>query len=205
MDQTEEVSMHFDSTTLTSPAFLIGAVVVLILIVAAFAIAAHERKKKTEHLRSRFGPEYDLALTSEGNQRKAEAALLARAKRHQTLKIRELTAAERARYIAEWEIIQSRFVDQPRAAVAEADELVNSLLQVRGYPSATFDERASDISVEHARLVGPYRTAHEATLRAARNEATTEELRTAVINYRALFDELLQISSEARTPRKIVA
>ena len=197
--------MHFDPAALTSPAFIIGAVVVLILIVAAIAIAAHERKKKTELLRSRFGPEYDLALRTEGDRRKAEAALIARSKRYHTLKIRELTSAERARYIAEWEVVQSRFVDQPRAAVAEADELVNSLLQVRGYPVAMFDQRAADISVDHAHLVGPYRTAHEATLRAARNEATTEELRTAVINYRALFDELLQISSDAPVQRKIVA
>jgi hypothetical protein len=190
--------MHFDSTTLTSPAVIIGAVVVLVLIVAAIAIAAHARKRKTEELRSRFGPEYDLVLTSEGSRDAAEAALLARSKRLNHLKIRELTAAERNRYIAEWETLQSRFVDQPRTAVAEADELVNSLLQARGYPTATFEQRAADISVHHSLLVGPYRTAHEATLRAARNEATTEELRTAIIQYRALFDELLQITTPAQ-------
>ncbi|MGD0892042.1 MAG: hypothetical protein ABR923_10945 [Terracidiphilus sp.] len=195
--------MNFDSSTLTSPAVIIGGIVVLILIIAAIAIAVDQRKKKTERLRSRFGPEYDLVLRKEGNRRSAEAALLDRTKRLHHLKIRDLTASERNRYIAEWEVVQSRFVDQPRAAATEADELVNSLLQARGYPTATFEERAADISVNHALLVGPYRSAHEVTLRAARNEATTEELRTAIIHYRALFDELLQITTPAE--QKVLA
>lgn len=196
--------MHFDSSTLTSPTVIIGAVVVLVLIVAAIALAAYERKRKTERLRARFGPEYDLALRSEGTRSAAEAALLARTKRLHSIKIRELSASERARYIAQWEIVQSRFVDQPRAATNEAGELVNSLLEARGYPVALFEQRAADISVHHSLLAGPYRSAHEVTLRAAKNEATTEELRTAIIHYRALFDELLQITtpSEQRALQK---
>jgi len=197
--------MNFDSTTLTSPAVLIGGAVALILIVAAIAIAAHQRKKQTERLRSRFGPEYDAVLRNERTRRDAEATLDARVKRLHHLKIRELTASERARYIAEWGVVQSRFVDQPRSAVVEADELVNSLLQSRGYPGTLFEQRAADISVDHSRLVDPYRSAHEVTLRAARNEATTEELRTAVIHYRALFDELLQITAPMLEQRRIVA
>lgn len=187
--------MTFDSTTFTSPAVLIGGAVTLILIVAAIAIAAHQRKKMTEQLRTRFGPEYDVVLRNEGTRSDAEATLLARTRRLHLLKIRELMPSERARYIAEWEVVQSRFVDQPRGAAIEADELVNSLLQTRGYPVALFEQRAADISVDHSRLVDPYRSAHEITLRAARNEATTEELRTAIIHYRALFDELLQITT----------
>jgi hypothetical protein len=195
--------MHFDSSTLTSPTIVIGAVVVLVLIVAAIALASYERKRKTERLRARFGPEYDLVLRDEGTRTAAEAALLARTKRLHSVTIRELTAPERARFIEQWENVQSRFVDQPRAATTEADELVNSLLQARGYPVALFEQRAADISVHHSLLVGPYRSAHEVTLRAARNEATTEELRTAIIHYRALFDELLQITTPAQ--QKIVA
>jgi hypothetical protein len=203
--QTEEFAMTFDSTTFSSPAMILFAIIVSILIIVAIAIAVKQRKATTERLRRRFGPEYDVVLRNEGKQREAEAILLARVKRSQHLKIRELTTSERTRYIAEWEIVQSRFVDQPRAAATEADELVNSLLQARGYPVALFEQRAADISVDHCALVGPYRSAHEVTLRASRNEATTEELRTAIIHYRALFDELLQISSTAPAQRRIVA
>jgi hypothetical protein len=184
---------------------LIGAFVVSILIIIAIAIALKLRKEKTGKLRRRFGTEYDLALRNEGTRSAGEAVLLARIKRSQHLNIRDLTASERTRYIAEWEIVQSRFIDQPRAAATQADELVNSLLQTRGYPVALFEQRAADISVDHSDLVGPYRSAHEVTLRASRNEATTEELRTAIIHYRALFDELLQISSSEPAQRRIVA
>ena len=196
--------MTFDWSTLSNPTVIIAGAVALILIIAAIAIAVHQRRKRTEQLRSRFGPEYDVVLRNERRQREAEAALVARLKRHHLLKIRELTPSERARYIAQWETVQSRFVDQPRAAVAEADELVDSLLQTRGYPVAGFDQRAADISVDHSHLVGPYRSAYEVTRRAAKNEATTEELRTAIIHYRALLDELLQITTPAEQ-RRIVA
>jgi hypothetical protein len=200
--------MTFDSATFTSPFVVVGGVIALILIVVAIVIAVHQRKKETERLRSRFGPEYDVVLRNKGDLREAEETLLARIQHLHHLKIRELTAPERARYISEWEVVQSRFLDQPRGAVVEADELVNSLLQTRGYPVAQFEQRAADISVDHSHLIGPYRSAHEVTLRAAKNEATTEELRTAVIHYRALFDELLQIASPvqyAPAQQRIVA
>ncbi len=175
----------------TSPAVLIGAVVVVVLIAVVIAVVVDMEKKKTARLRSRFGAEYDLAVSELGSRKKAEAALNARLKRVENLKLRDLTVAERTRYLAEWETVQSRFVDHPRGAVTEADELVNSLLVVRGYPTETFEQRASDISVHHCNLVGPYRVANSITGRAGKNEATTEELRTAMIQYRTLFDALL--------------
>ncbi len=189
--------MTFNSTIFTNPAVITGVIAVLILITAAIAIAAQHRETKTEQLRSRFGPEYDVVLRNEGTRRNAEAALLDRVRRLHQLGIRELTPSERNRFITEWEIVQSRFVDQPRAAVTEADELVNSLLKTRGYPVALFEQRAADISVDHSRLVGPYRSAYGVSLRAARNEATTEELRTAIIHYRTIFDELLGATTAA--------
>jgi hypothetical protein len=189
--------MTLDSTTFTSPAVITCVIVALILITAAIAIIVQQRRTKTERLRSRFGPEYDVVLSNGKTRRDAEAALQARVSRLHHLKIRELTPAERNRFIAEWEIVQSRFVDQPRAAVTEADQLVNSLLQTRGYPVAVFDQRAADISVDHSSLVVPYRSAYGVSLRAAKNEATTEELRTAIIHYRSIFDELLGISTPA--------
>jgi hypothetical protein len=91
--------------------------------------------------------------------------------------------------------VQSRFIDHPRGAVTEADELVNSLLVARGYPAGGFVQRASDISVHHSALVGPYRLANSITARAGRNEATTEELRNAMIQYRTLFEALLGTST----------
>jgi hypothetical protein len=191
--------MNFDFSNLTNPTVLISAVVVVLLVGIAVALAMHEKRKKTEELRRRFGSEYDRALQEDRNSRKAEAKLLARIKRVEHLRIHELTAAERTRYIGEWEAVQARFIDHPRGAVTEADELVNSLLQARGYPVAAFEQRAADISVDHARLVDPYRSAFAITSRAGKNEATTEELRTALIHYRALFEELLQIKTPLET------
>jgi hypothetical protein len=190
--------MNFDTSTLTSPPFIIGAAVVVLVIVIAAAFVAHQHKRKTAELRRRFGTEYDLTLAEERSARKAEAKLLARVKRVEHLKLRELTESERAGFLAEWTAVQSRFVDRPRGAVIEADELINSVLQARGYPSVGFDQRAEDISVNHCRLVGPYRSAFAITSRAGRNESTTEELRTAMIHYRAVLEELLNVA----TPRE---
>jgi hypothetical protein len=181
-------SMNID---FTSPAVIIAGVVVVVLIAVAIATIVQLQKKKSAELRSRFGPEYDLALRDTGSARKAEEALRARVKRIEGLKIRDLTLAEHDRYMADWEKVQSRFIDHPRGAVTDADELVNSLLVLRGYPVGGFDQRAADISVNHSALVGPYRMANSITSRAGRNEATTEELRSAMIQYRTLFDALL--------------
>jgi len=187
----------------SNPAVIFGAVVLVVLIVVAIAIFVLQRKKKSEALRGRFGPEYDLALRESGSARKAEELLHARVRRVDGLKIRELTVVERDRYVAEWEKVQSRFIDHPRGAVTDADELVNSLLEVRGYPVGSFDQRAADISVHHSTLVGPYRTANKITTLAGRNEATTEELRTAMIQYRTLFDALLGTTTSIEQRREV--
>jgi len=191
----------------TSPAVLIGAVVVLLLIAVAIAVAVDLKKKRTARLRSRFGVEYDLVMIEAGSRKKAEQILNARVKRIELLKVRELDLAQRRRYLAEWQMLQSRFVDHPRGAVIEADELVNSLLVERGYPAGEFNQRAEDISVNHAALVEPYRLANVITARAGRNEATTEELRTAMIQYRTLFDALLETNTamEYRTEHRKLA
>jgi hypothetical protein len=187
----------------SSPAFIIGVVVVVVLIAAAIAVVVHLEKLKTAKLRSRFGTEYDLAVQEAGSRKKAEEALHARCKRIEHLKIRDLTLAERQRYLAEWETVQARFLDHPRGAVTEADELVNNLLVARGYPVGGFEQRAADISVSHAALVGPYRLANAITMRAGRNEATTEELRSAMIQYRTLFDALLGAKPEIEVQRNV--
>jgi hypothetical protein len=185
-------SMHID---FTSPAVIVGAVVVILLIVVGIAVAVGLQRKKTAMLRSRFGAEYDMLLGETGSRKRTEDALGARLKRIETLNIRDLTVVEHDRYLSEWDMVQSRFIDHPRGAVIEADELVNSLLVTRGYPAGGFDQRAADISVNHATLVEPFRLATKINSRAGRNEATTEELRGALLQYRTLFDALLDTNT----------
>jgi hypothetical protein len=140
-----------------------------------------------------FGPEYELAVRKHGSERKAEVPLAECQKRIETLNIRDLDPMEHERFSKQWESVQSRFVDSPRGAVAERDDLVTSLMKTRGYPVSDFDQRAADISVAHPRVVENYRAAHEIALRVGKDEATTEDLRTAMIHYRSLFEELVQV------------
>jgi len=144
-------------------------------------------------MRKKFGPEYERAVLTHGSERKAEAKLSDREKRVDQLNIRDLDSVEHERYSKQWQAVQSRFVDSPKGAVAEADDLVSSVMKVRGYPVAEFDQRAADISVDHPRVVENYRSAHEIALRVGKDAATTEDLRTAMIHYRSLFEELVQV------------
>jgi hypothetical protein len=171
---------------------VLAAVVILIIAVLAW-VYMRKRGSTTANLRQKFGPEYELAVRKHGSERKAEAQLAERQKRIERLNIRDLDPMERERFSKQWESVQSRFVDSPRGAVAEADDLVTSLMKTRGYPVSDFDQRAGDISVAHPRVVENYRAAHEIALRVGKDEATTEDLRTAMIHYRSLFEELVQV------------
>jgi len=186
---------------LMDPKLIALAAAVVGVIVVAVARYMRKRKKTTAELRDRFGPEYDRAVRQHGSERKAEAKLTDRETRVEMLKIRDLDLTERERYLAQWKAVQSRFVDYPKGAVTEADELVCSLMQTRGYPVTDFDQRAADISVDHPRVVENYRSAHTVALRLGRGEASTEELRTAMIHYRSLFDELVQ--AQTSTDKKV--
>src|ERR1700685_79069 len=180
---------------LMDPKLIAIAVAVVIMIALAIVLYMHKRKKNTAELRDRFGPEYDRAIQQHGTERKAEAKRAERETRVERLKIRELDTIERERYLSEWQAVQSRFVDYPKGAVTEADELVCSLMKTRGYPVTDFDQRAADISVDHPLVVENYRLAHQVALRLSRGEASTEDLRTAMIHYRSLFEELAQAQS----------
>src|SRR5271168_3311453 len=182
--------MHLN---LTDPRLIAGAVVIVLIIVVAAAIYVRNRRKTSAGFRKRFGSEYDRAVVEHGSERKAEAKLADRETRVEMLKIRDLDLAERERYVSQWQAVQSRFVDYPKGTVTEVDELVCSLMQARGYPVADFDQRAADISVDHPRVVENYRSAHDIALRVGSGGVTTEDLRTAMINYRSLFDELVQV------------
>jgi len=176
--------------------FTIGQLTIAAIVIVVVAIAVVEylkqRKIKTAAFRNRFGSEYDRAVLEHGSSRRAEAKLADRETRVDALKIRELSATERERYIAEWHTVQSRFVDYPKAAVTEADDLIAALLESRGYPKDTFEQRAADLSVTYPRVMEDYRVAHAIAMRPHPAEASTEELRTAMIQYRAIFDELVQ-------------
>ncbi len=173
---------------------------VIIIIVAAVVILGVlwmlSRKRRTALLKERFGPEYDRTLREHGTR--GEALLAEREKRVEKFTIRELAADERERFISEWRAVQSRFVDAPNAAVGDADSLVSRLMQTRGYPMADFEQRAADLSVDHPRVVDNYRAAHEIAERHRLGQATTEDLRQAMIYYRSLFDDLLHTKSEGR-------
>jgi hypothetical protein len=182
---------------LMDPKLIALAVVVVLVIVVAVVLYMRNRRNTTAGLKNRFGPEYDRAVQQHGSERKAEAKLADRESRVDLLKIRDLDPVERERYLTEWQTVQSRFVDYPKGAVTEADELVCSLMKTRGYPVTDFDQRAADISVDHPLVVENYRSAHNIALRLARGEANTEELRTAMIHYRSLFDELAQVQTPA--------
>ena len=175
---------------------------VLVLAAALIVIAAvlvwlyvRNRRRTTAGLRQKFGSEYDRAVLTHGSGRKAESKLEDREKRVEKLKIRDLDPTERERYSKKWESVQSRFVDSPKGAVTEADDLVSSVMEARGYPVTAFDQSAADISVDHPRVVENYRSAHEIALRLRKDQATTEDLRTAMIHYRSLFEELVQVST----------
>jgi len=183
---------------------LIALAAVAILIIAVLAwLYVRKRRSTTANLRKKFGPEYDRAVLVHGAGRKAEAKLEDREKRVEKLNIRDLDPIEHERFSKRWESVQSRFVDSPKGAVTEADDLVSSLMKARGYPVSDFDQRAADISVDHPRVVENYRSGHEIALRVGKDEATTEELRTAMIHYRSLFEELVQMP--AGIARKEVA
>lgn len=184
--------MHLNPT---DPRLILAIVALVVIIAVAIAIVVYQRKQKTEHLRSRFGTEYDRTVLERGSERNAQAALAAREERVNSLHIRDLAPAERERFLTDWQVVQSRFVDHPKGSVIEADELVASLMNARGYPVSDFEQRAADISVSHPRVVENYRSAHTIAQRLTGNEATTEDMRTAMLQYRALFDELLQVNT----------
>jgi hypothetical protein len=172
---------------------VLAAVVVILIIAGAVWLYVRQRRSTTADLRQKFGPEYDRAVLAHGSERKAESNLTEREKRVEKLKIRDLDPIEHERFSRQWKSVQSHFVDSPKGAVAEADDLVSSVMKARGYPISDFDQRSADISVDHPRLVENYRSAHDIALRVGKDEATTEDLRTAMVHYRSLFEDLMQV------------
>jgi hypothetical protein len=175
--------------TINTQWILIGGIVVVAAWIA-LAVWFSYRKKQTKKLQDRFGAEYGRTVDDLGSRTKAESELEARERRVASLDIAPLSPAEAARFNVSWNALQGRFVDDPRGVVVQADQLVRELMLQRGYPMGDFEHRAADISVDHPTVVQNYRAAQAIALR---GEASTEELRKAVVHYRALFDELLEV------------
>ncbi len=165
------------------------SIVLAIVVIAVLAGAWVYTRQRS--LRRRFGPEYERVVSASGGRYQAEKELRARERHHSQLELRPLSEESRRRYAREWEEIQARFVDSPSDAVRAGDELVTRLVAERGYPTGDLDEQAAGLSVEHAHTLAQYREAHEIAERDTHGEASTEQLRTALVHYRAIFAELL--------------
>jgi type II secretory pathway pseudopilin PulG len=170
---------------------MIVLVVVAVVVLAAVGWLVWQRRR-SEVLREQYGPEYDRTVRQMGDQRRAESELMKRQERVEQLDIRPLSASQRSDYTDRWRTVQAKFVDDPKGAVTDADGLVADVLEARGYPVADFDQRAADLSVRHPRVVENYRAARDIAQRHRRGEATTEDLRQAMVFYRALFQDLLE-------------
>jgi hypothetical protein len=175
-------------------------VVVVLALVAVIGWLLVDRRR-SERLRSQFGSEYRRALDDADDRREAEAKLEARRERVAELEIRPLATSARDGFAQAWREVQARFVDEPEAAISQADDLIGEVMQARGYPVADFEQRVADVSVNHASVVEHYRVAHAIANRETAGIGDTEELRQAMVHYRALFEDLLEVGPSAGDPR----
>ncbi|MET0417332.1 MAG: hypothetical protein ABW022_15070 [Actinoplanes sp.] len=180
-----------------SPTVTIILIIVILVVLAAiaFGVQASRRKK----LQNTFGPEYDRVVADTGSRTEAEKELREREKRHAELELKPLSEESQAKYSAAWEEVQILFVDNPSEAVGTADELVTRLIAERGYPTGDYDEKLVNLSVAHAGTLQHYRDAHEISERNRGGEASTEDLRQALVHYRSLFADLLGANPVAAT------
>jgi hypothetical protein len=172
-----------------SPTITVILIIIVLVVAAAvvYGLQAGRRKK----LRSTFGPEYDRVVADTGNRTEAEKELRERERRHSKLELKELSPESQARYAQAWADVQILFIDDPAKAADTADDLVTRLIAERGYPTGEYDERLADLSVEHANTLQHYRDAHDISERSRAGSASTEDLRKALVHYRALFADLL--------------
>jgi len=175
--------------------------IAIIVLVILWLVWRRSQKRKSEQLQEQFGPEYERTVQSKGGQSEAESELAQRAKRHDELEIRSLSPAARESYERSWKDTQADFVDTPREALAKADHLVQEVMRERGYPVDDFEQRAADLSVDHPGVVDNYRSAHTTSTRAGSGDASTEDMRRGMQQYRSLFDDLLERPSDEDSER----
>ena len=178
------------------PQWIWIALLAVAVLVAIVLIAAGARRTRTSTLKNKFGKEYDHVVRTTGNRRRAEDALIARAEEVKALEIRPLSASDRERYRRDWNRVEQRFVERPTTAVAEADEVVADVMRVMGYPMGDFDKHAAHLSVTHPRVIEHYRSGHRVI---TNTNASTEDLRQAMLHYRALFEELIGERTDVAT------
>jgi hypothetical protein len=176
---------------MTLPFLIALAGILAVSLIAGVVLISSRKRKQSLRLQQRFGPEYGRAIDELGSRAKAESELKAREERVEHLHIVPLAPAEAARFSQAWSALQGRFIDNPKGVVVQADQLIRELMIKRGYPMGDFERRAADISVDHPVMVENYRVAQAIAVRDQSGQANTEELRKAVVHYRALFDELL--------------
>jgi hypothetical protein len=175
---------------------LLVAIIVIVVIVLALAWVLM-RQQRTARLRKQFGPEYERTVNEAGSRQAAEAELEDRRARHEKFEIIALEPAAREGYLEQWRLVQAQFVDSPTEATRAADRLINEVMRARGYPVEDFEQRAADISVDHPQVVDDYRAAHAVAEANERSEASTEDLRQALVHYRSLFEDLLETHGAA--------
>jgi FtsZ-interacting cell division protein ZipA len=175
-----------------------GLLVVILIVLALLVVLAlvAGRQRRSRRLRERFGPEYDRTVAEAGDRKEAESRLEERTARRQRLDIVPLDPADRTRYVEAWRLTQARFVDEPAEATREADRLITAVMRDRGYPIDDFEQRAADVSVDHPQVVDDYRAAQAIAAANERSEASTEDLRQALVHYRSLFEELLEVDRD---------
>ena len=181
---------------------VLTVVIIAVVVLAAAALLFMYQRRRSGELQQRFGPEYDHTIEASGDRRSAERELRERERRVSKLDITPLSRASAVQYRAEWARVQQSFVDQPAAAVADADQLVLRMMREAGYPVDEFEQRVNDISVDHPEVAAHYRDAHRVAVAQARGETDTEELRQAVTAYRYLVDALLADSGDASDERR---
>jgi hypothetical protein len=175
---------------------IIGIIIVVIVVVAAIVVASGELRRA--RMRRQFGPEYDRLAQELGSKKKADAELTARQRRVEALNIHELSPDQQASYSGDWTVVQERFVDAPAEAVSAAGTLIWEVMRDRGYPADDRNASMEALTVYHARSLDGYRQTAE-----LRTEtATTEELREAMIRYRALFEDLTGLRNGQADPER---
>ena len=167
-------------------------IVAAIVIVAVLILSAAIQRRRSDLLRSGFGPEYERTVDRTGDRKAAEADLRERQHRHDELELRPLAARARKGFIDAWQGTQAEFVDDPSSAINDADRLIQNVMRDRGYPIEDFEDRAALVSVDHPMVVERYRRAHAIAVANGAGGGDTEDLRLAMQDFRALFVELVE-------------
>jgi hypothetical protein len=169
------------------PAGAVLAIIIICVLIAIAAATAATLELRMMATRRQFGPEFDR-LEAQGGSRRARAELIARKRHVAQLDLRPLSPQRSSELIAQWESVQEQFVEAPAKAAGTASELVLSAATELGYPAGDREQLLADLSVAHARRLESFRRAERTT--SDPQAASTEDLRQAMLGYRALFYEL---------------